>query len=82
MKMGIERVLKENFSRLGPITSVSQPDPVLTAAEVTDSLQNILSAIQAMKGSVSVRDVDSATGTVYLRFAGPPRLKKGMYVCM
>ena len=90
--MGIERVLKENFPRLGSITSVNQPDPeeetpVLTVDMVTDSLQNILSAVKAMNGTVSIRDVDGAAGTVYLRFAGPPRLKKGsmhacMYVCM
>ena len=56
---------------------------MLTVDMVTDSLQNILSAVKAMNGTVSIRDVDGAAGTVYLRFAGPPRLKKGgMYVCV
>ena len=60
---------------------------MLTVDMVTDNLQNILSAVKAMNGTVSIRDVDGAAGTVYLRFAGPPRLKKGsmhacMYVCM
>ena len=77
MKMGIERVLKENFPNLGPVLQVI-PIAELTASEVEKSLEKILPAIKAMGGSVSVRNVDSETGEVTLSFKGPARLKVGI----
>lgn len=84
MKMGIERVLNENFANLGPVLQVS---PVaanvgLTKEAVEKALEKVLPAIKAMGGMVSVDNVDSATGAVVLRFDGPARLKKGIQLVM
>ena len=84
MKMGIERVLKENFRALGEIIAVngvavtSDSIPLLTEAEVNEVLSKVLPAVKAMKGSVIVKEVDGQTGTVFIQFAGPSRLKKGL----
>eukprot|EP01037_Dinobryon_pediforme_P018971 gene18971-19313_t len=62
MKMGIERVLKENFRALGEIIAVngvavtSDSIPLLTEAEVNEVLSKVLPAVKAMKGSVIVKE--------------------------
>ena len=81
MKMGIERVLKENFSNLGPVISVeaaSLADPGLTADVVMKALAKVLPAIKGLGGSIEISDVESASGTVKLRYKGPARLKLGI----
>jgi Fe-S cluster biogenesis protein NfuA len=77
MKMGIERVLKENFPNLGPVVQVV-PVVGLSVSEVEKSLEKVLPAIKSMGGSVSIGSVDSETGEVTLRFKGPARLKVGI----
>ena len=79
MKMGIERVLKENFSNLGPVISV---DPLsmnlLTVEMVEESLSKIMPAIKGMGGLVEVLSTDTATGTVLLSYKGPAKLRQGI----
>jgi Fe-S cluster biogenesis protein NfuA len=81
MKMGIERVLKENFANLGPVISVdpaSAADSGLTADAVMKALEKVLPAIKGLGGSVEVSDVEPTSGTVKLRYKGPARLKLGI----
>lgn len=79
MKMGIERVLKENFSNLGPVISVDpQSMNLLTVEMVQESLSKIMPAIKGMGGLVEVRSTDTATGTVLLSYKGPAKLRQGI----
>ena len=83
MKMGIERVLRENFDNLGAISSTSPVEgepqvPILTADIIESTLANILPAIHGMGGSVEVKSVVSGTGEVSIVYKGPPRLRKGV----
>ena len=83
MKMGIERVLRENFDNLGNISSTSpggaEPQvPILSKDMIESTLANILPAIQGMGGSVEVRSVVPETGEVLIAYGGPPRLRKGV----
>ena len=82
MKMGIERVLKENFANLGPVISV---DPALigvgvglTTVAVEQAIEKVVPAIKGMGGTVELVSVDSMSGAVKLKFSGPPRLKVGI----
>ena len=80
MKMGVERVLKENFSNLGPVISV---DPAVAMSDLTTdmvekALEKVLGAIKGMGGSVEISSVDAASGHVQLRYKGPARLTKGI----
>ena len=90
MKMGIERILKENFADLGPVVAVdpegalgsssANPEsaPLLTVEAVSSALEKILPAIRGMGGSVMVESVDSSLGHVVLMFKGNDKLKKGV----
>ena len=88
MKMGIERILKENFADLGPIIAVdpegqgspagSRSSDLLTAEAVSGALEKIIPAIKGMGGSVSIESVDPALGHVVLAFKGSERLRKGV----
>lgn len=94
MKMGIERVLKENFVNLGPVESVPLEElsaellqaiadgamkPSLTMEKVADAMDQIMKAIKGLGGKVEVLSVNEAQlGEVRLKFEGPPRLKKGL----
>lgn len=80
MKMGVERVLKENFPNLGVISAITPliEVPALTIDAVNETLAKILPAVKGMGGTLSIENVDSNTGTVYIQFAGPERLKKGL----
>ena len=84
MKMGIERVLKENFPNLGPVLQVN-PAAVaagLTVEAVEKALEKVLPAIKAMGGFVEVGKVDSMSGEVMLKYKGPARLKVGIQLVM
>jgi Fe-S cluster biogenesis protein NfuA len=84
MKMGIERVLKENFPNLGPVVQVTPAAATtgLTAEIVEKALEKVIPAIKAMGGTVTVGRVDSATGEVVLNYKGPARLKLGIQLVM
>ena len=83
MKMGIERVLKENFPNLTEVINLSQSlEPVkpteLTKESVESALQQILSAINGLGGKVFIESVDAITGSVVIKYQGPPKLKQGV----
>ena len=83
MKMGIERVLRENFPNLTDVINLAQSlEPVkpmeLTIEAVNAALQQILSAISGMGGKVIVDSVDPNIGLVVLKYRGPQRLKQGI----
>ena len=79
MKMGIERVLHENFANLGPVISVDpQSSELLTVQMVEESLSKILPAIKGMGGSITVRSTDGSSGTVVLGYKGPAKLRQGI----
>jgi Fe-S cluster biogenesis protein NfuA len=83
MKMGIERVLKENFPNLGPVLQVEPTAKTgLTIEDVEKALEKVLPAIKAMGGLVEVGAVESETGVVTLRYKGPARLKVGIQLVM
>ena len=83
MKMGIERVLKENFPNLGPVLQVTPAAATgLTVEEVEKALEKVIPAIKAMGGLVEVWKVDAATGSVALKYSGPARLKVGIQLVM
>ena len=80
MRMGIERVLRENFADLGTVTAAElvAPEQVLTVGMIEEALAQILPAIKGMGGSVVVQSVDAEAGTVNLKYKGPPRLRQGI----
>jgi len=82
MKMGIERVLKENFYGLGEIKAVDNNSVIqtsnLTEEMVTSALDKILPAVKGMGGSVEINSVDSSSGTITVTYRGPSKLKKGI----
>lgn len=86
MQMGIERVLKENFSDLGEVKQVD-PDnnddspKELTYLTVEKEVNRIKPAIMAMGGLVDILEVD-AIGTVKLRFRGANKVKQGLEMAL
>ncbi len=81
MKMGIERVLKENFANLGEIVAISPPAKAkteLTMDAVMQALAPVLPAVKAMGGAVEVDSVDQDKGSVVIRYSGPTKLKQGV----
>jgi Fe-S cluster biogenesis protein NfuA len=75
MKMGIERILRENFDNLGEVSAANlTPEhaeaegggggaaarPLITQEVVENTLRSILPAIQGMGGSVAVKSVNQA----------------------
>lgn len=84
MKMGIERVLRENFDNLGSITALNlteegaPSEPLIDTELIEGTLKNILPAIQGMGGSVNVKSVEPGSGEVTVIYKGPARLRKGV----
>eukprot|EP00640_Fibrocapsa_japonica_P001461 CAMPEP_0113942554 /NCGR_PEP_ID=MMETSP1339-20121228/8247_1 /TAXON_ID=94617 /ORGANISM="Fibrocapsa japonica" /LENGTH=393 /DNA_ID=CAMNT_0000947073 /DNA_START=24 /DNA_END=1205 /DNA_ORIENTATION=+ /assembly_acc=CAM_ASM_000762 len=80
MKMGIERVLRENFSALTEVVQVEDPalagQGELTIDVVDAVLDKIRPAILGMGGCVRV--VSSTGGNVVLEYEGPPKIKYGI----
>mmetsp|Transcript_1726 Transcript_1726/g.3189 ORF Transcript_1726/g.3189 Transcript_1726/m.3189 type:complete len:472 (-) Transcript_1726:30-1445(-) len=80
MKMGIERVLKENFKGLGEVISVPDPDSAdlgPTMETVGAAVDALKPAITAMGGVVEVRSV-SELGVVNMLFRGPNKVRYGL----
>lgn len=83
MKMGIERVLKENFVDLGEVIQVENGitdsgDPKsLSFQAVQKEIDRMKPAIIAMGGVVNIVDVDPI-GVVKLSFRGANKIKEGL----
>jgi len=87
MKMGIERVLKENFGDLGEVTAVDPSDAtagdtvsVLTPDLVMESLEQLMPAILGLGGAIEVDTVSG--GCVTLRYRGPAKVKLGIELAL
>ena len=79
MKMGIERVLRENFKNLGEVISAPAIETTqLSIVKVEEAIQKVLPAIKSLGGTVKVLRVDDATNTVYLSYKGPSKLIQGL----
>eukprot|EP00980_Cylindrotheca_fusiformis_P011646 scaffold2751_cov131-Cylindrotheca_fusiformis.AAC.13 len=80
MKMGIERVLKENFADLGEIIQVEDEEDKpteLTYQVVENEVNRIKPAIVAMGGVVRIINVDPI-GVVELEFRGANKVRQGL----
>mmetsp|Transcript_44716 Transcript_44716/g.93815 ORF Transcript_44716/g.93815 Transcript_44716/m.93815 type:complete len:468 (-) Transcript_44716:37-1440(-) len=93
MKMGIERVLKEQFgTKLGEVIQVDPEEggdggedgtpKELTMEAVQAEVNRISTAIIAMGGVVRVLSVDGALGVVEIEFRGPNRVQKGLELAL
>mmetsp|Transcript_16012 Transcript_16012/g.44335 ORF Transcript_16012/g.44335 Transcript_16012/m.44335 type:complete len:455 (-) Transcript_16012:1673-3037(-) len=85
MQMGIERVLRENFSNLGEVLQVETEDEAGSDGSI-DSLVNkeidrLKPAVMAMGGKVELRSVD-AEGTAEVFFRGPARVQQGLELAL
>ena len=80
MKMGIERVLKENFPHLKEVLSVAEEEKpsLLSRDAIEAALAKIGPAIRALKGRVEIAAVEGATGEVRVNFSGPAKLRQGV----
>ena len=82
MKMGIERVLKENFSNLGDIIQVEDEAAdgatELDLSAVQAELTRISPAMMAMGASVELISVDPELGVVKINFRGSNKVKQGL----
>ena len=84
MQMGIERVLKENFSDLGQVIQVNdgvEKPSELTMDMVMIEVNRIGPAISAMGGSYELVSVDPI-GVVELKFKGPNKLQQGLELAL
>ncbi|KAL7572006.1 hypothetical protein ACA910_001661 [Epithemia clementina (nom. ined.)] len=88
MKMGIERVLREQF---GPSVVVEQvqPRPADNSSEssyyrslVEEELNRLSQAVSAMGGTVRIVDVKEDTGEVQIFFQGPAKLRQGLELAL
>lgn len=81
MKMGIERVLKENFPDLGEIIQIEddgdEKPTELTYQVVENEVNRIKPAILAMGGIVRIINVDPI-GVVELEFRGANKVRQGL----
>lgn len=90
MKMGIERVLKEQFgSALGEVIQVDPDDgggdgepTELTLESVQAEVNRISTAIVAMGGVVRVVGIDPEVGVVQVDYRGPNRVQKGLELAL
>lgn len=81
MKMGIERVLKENFADLGEVIQIEDGEEdkpkELTYQAVENEVNRIKPAIIAMGGVVNIISVDPI-GVVELEFRGANKVRQGL----
>jgi len=88
MKMGIERVLKENFPDLGQVLQVEDDDAAadsnpteLTWEAVNMEVNRIKPAIVAMGGVIEILKVEPI-GVVELRFRGSNKVQQGLELAL
>jgi Fe-S cluster biogenesis protein NfuA len=81
MKMGIERVLKENFPDMNEVLQVEDEDAnpkELTLEAVEAGVDRVKPAIIAMGGVVRIIGVDTESGEVVLEFRGANKVRGGL----
>lgn len=83
MKMGIERVLRENWPTLGEVVDVGGGEPLepeLSIESAHEALEPILPAIAGLGGSVRI--VSAAERTVTIEYNGPEKVKMGIELAL
>ena len=79
MKMGVERILRENFPYLKKVEAIPpKPIELLSIELIETSLEVVKSRINAMGGSFTVESVNQHTNEVIIGFKGPNKLKQGI----
>jgi len=85
MKMGIERVLKENFPNLNEVLQVDNADETngeipteLTMGAVREEVNRLKPAVSAMGGVLEIVGVDPEFGVVELTFRGSNKVRHGV----
>ena len=76
MKMGIERVLREEWPNLGDVKQVEAVEEALTVPVVEEILAPIMPAISALGGNVEI--VSAQGSAVQIAFSGPENTRKGI----
>lgn len=76
MKMGIERVLREEWLNLGDVKQVEAVEEALTVPVVEEILAPIMPAISALGGQVEI--VSAQGSAVQIAFSGPENTRKGI----
>ena len=84
MKLGIERVLKEHFPNLQSVVALNLEDKpkILTEAMITELLGKLLPTIEKLGGKIQIVSVNASTGSVYLQYQGPEKLRKGIDIIL
>jgi len=82
MSMGIERVLKENFSTFKKVIQVEDPENAgptsLTMEAVEEEFSRIYPAIIAMGGVSKIVGINSDLGVVSMEFRGSNKVRQGL----
>lgn len=78
MSMGIERVLKENFSTFKEVVQIEDGPTELTLEAVQEEFGRLYPAIVAMGGVASVDEVDTELGVVRMTFRGSNKVRQGL----
>lgn len=83
MKMGIERVLKENFPNVEVVQVEEESDKPteLTYAAIEEEIKRIRPAITAMGGMIEIIRVDPI-GEVTLSFRGANKVRQGLEMAL
>ena len=83
MKMGIERVLKENFPNVEVVQVEEESDKPteLTYEAIEEEIKRIRPAITAMGGMIEIIRVDPI-GEVTLSFRGANKVRQGLEMAL
>ena len=80
--MGIERVLKENFSTFKEVVEVQDPalagPSELTLEDVQEEFDRLYPAIIAMGGVAKIVSIDAEFGVVKMEFRGSSKVQQGL----
>ncbi len=83
MRMGIERVLRENWPNLGAVMQVEAEETApseLTVEIVENALEPIMPAIAGLGGKIAVLSAEA--GVVRLEYTGPEKTKMGIQLSL
>ena len=79
MKMGIERVLRENWEGITEVTAV-EPKEELNTETAMQALEQIMPAVTGLGGKVEI--LSAAQGKVTLEYSGPDKIRFGIELAL
>eukprot|EP00322_Chrysochromulina_rotalis_P016051 CAMPEP_0115851536 /NCGR_PEP_ID=MMETSP0287-20121206/12532_1 /TAXON_ID=412157 /ORGANISM="Chrysochromulina rotalis, Strain UIO044" /LENGTH=209 /DNA_ID=CAMNT_0003305571 /DNA_START=8 /DNA_END=637 /DNA_ORIENTATION=+ len=84
MKMGIERVLKEQWPDLADVVEVGTGPTELDVGVAIEAIQEIMPAITGLGGSVRIASAETidGRGKVVAEYTGPEKIKLGMELAL